>query len=329
MARSEKTTRADAARRRRSNTKERSAAKAADAASGRKSAHGAPVLMRGIKAEQPVRPRKAYQMRRRYDISFGSNGAELQLPPIPLVQPSLRWVSALLVAGLVFLLYHVWHAPAYQVGQAAISGLQRLPEREVQSVLNVENRPVFSLDPARLEHDLRLAFPEFLGVSVRVGWPNVIEVLIEEREPVLGWQHAQGLVWISEDGRSFPARGEAPGLPLILADAMNIAPILDEGGQPLVNPYIGRDLLSPKQVAGILEMVKMAPEGAVLIFDPAHGMGWRDPQGWLVYFGLLGEQIPEKLAVYTALADQLKSEGRTPVMISVEHVNAAYYRLER
>jgi hypothetical protein len=329
MARSQNVTRAEAARQRRHKTKEQPKAKAGHSGSPGKTAHHAPVLMRGVKAEQPVLPRKAYQMRRRYDISLGSNGAELQLPPIPLVQPSLRWVSALLVAGLVVLLYHVWHAPAYQAEQAVISGLQRLPEREVQSVLSVESRPIFSLDPAGLEHDLRLAFPEFLNVSVIVGWPNSVAVEILEREPVLGWQHAQGLVWIDQDGRSFPARGESPGLPLIQADKMIIAPEKDENDLPLVNPYIGRDMLSPKQVAGILELVKMAPEGAILIFDPAQGMGWRDPHGWLVYFGLMGEDIPEKLAVYAALIEQLNAEGRTPVMISVEHLNAAFYRLER
>ena len=71
------------------------------------------------------------------------------------------------------------------------------------------------------------------------------------------------------------------------------------------------------------------PAETVLVYDSAHGLGWNDPNGWDVFFGVEDQDMDMKLLVYQALVDRLKSEGITPALISVEYLHAPYYRMER
>jgi hypothetical protein len=70
------------------------------------------------------------------------------------------------------------------------------------------------------------------------------------------------------------------------------------------------------------------PEGAALIYDPISGMGWRDPGGWEVYFGNDLSNVALKQVMYQAILERLEAVGVSPVMISVVHVDAPYYRTE-
>ncbi len=294
-----------------------------------KSAHGHPVMMRGMPMEMPVRPRKKENSRRRYDIALGASGAEVQLPSLPILQPNLRWLSGLLALGLAVLLYYAWNAPMFQVAGASFEGLDRLEERDLNQVMGLGAIPVFLLNPLRLENDLRVAFPELLDVSVAVGWPNKVDVVLEERVPILIWQHPQGVVLVDGSGVSFISRADAGSLLVVEAPRMIIAPV-DETGNPLVaNPYVGRQLLSEGQVSALVALSQAAPAGAVMLFDPDHGMGWRDPGGWDVYFGVDGSDIGAKMQVYIALVGEVAAEEISPKMISVEHLHAPYYRMER
>ena len=330
MANEKTLSRADAARQRRQKTRERPKAQNFGQAQRGKTAHGAPVLMRGVKANQPVRQKRTSHLKRRFDVSLGSSGVEVQLPSLPFFNPNARWISGPLTIALIVLLYTIWHAPEFQAQVTQVSGLERLPEREVHAVLALDDRQVFSLDPAQMTLDLRTAFPEFSEVEVAVSWPNNVIVEVRERMPALGWEHSQGLVWVDQDGYSFPARGDASGVPQILAPEMVIAPIFDEEGVQVINPFIGRQLLTPLQVEGLRTLSRQAPEGAALLFDPARGMGWRDPQqGWDVFFGVNGDEMPARLAIYNALVKELRDYGYSPALISIEYLDAPYYRWER
>ncbi|MBF8284802.1 MAG: hypothetical protein HW378_3717, partial [Anaerolineales bacterium] len=60
-------------------------------------------------------------------------------------------------------------------------------------------------------------------------------------------------------------------------------------------------------------------------YDKQHGLSYQDGRGWRGYFGV-GTGMPQKLAVYEALVDNLASRGLYPAVISVENLKAPYYR---
>jgi hypothetical protein len=70
------------------------------------------------------------------------------------------------------------------------------------------------------------------------------------------------------------------------------------------------------------------PENSSLVYTKLNGLGWSDPRGWQVYFGVNFDGMQEKLVMYQTIVDQLTQKQITPVLISVENINAPYYRLE-
>ncbi len=113
-----------------------------------------------------------------------------------------------------------------------------------------------------------------------------------------------------------------------------IPPVVVEahGAPPISEADLGSNALNQfmpvEMVSAILSMSAQAPKNTPIMYDPMRGLGWRDAQGWEVYFGDTGN-MDMKLRVYKTLASKLADEGITPALISVEHVHLPYYRLER
>jgi cell division septal protein FtsQ len=305
-----------------------------------KTAQNAPVMIRGARSDVPVRPKKQPRVRRRFDISLGATGAEVQLPAVPFVRPGWRWLSGTMALALLALLAAMWSYPAFMVEAIEVQGLQRLDAREVHLVLGLGNTPIFVIDPALMERDLLLAFPEFSSVEVRIGLPNRVLIRVDERQPALGWRNEQGMVLVDENGVSFPARGlvteagedtadSGKLLPVVSAPNLVMAVDVDADPAQTLNPYVGRQLLTPDQVSAILTVSSKAPANAVLVYDPDHGIGWQDPAGWVVYFGTEGNDIHAKLGMYAAIVLDLSARNIRPGFISVEFLHAPYYRMER
>ena len=73
---------------------------------------------------------------------------------------------------------------------------------------------------------------------------------------------------------------------------------------------------------------KLPPE-TVITYRHDNGLGWTDPGGWQVYIGKDLNKLEEKFGMYQSIASYLASQGLQPVLVSVEHLNAPYYRLEQ
>ena len=90
-----------------------------------------------------------------------------------------------LAVGLFILLYHLWTAPLYQVQAAELEGNHYLNTETINRVLNLYNKPIFTVDPQQMESDLQRAFPSLLvDSSVQIILPATVIVTIQERQPV-------------------------------------------------------------------------------------------------------------------------------------------------
>jgi cell division protein FtsQ len=285
--------------------------------------------------------------RRIYNVSLNPDqGAEMSLPALPRLALSWRIVSVLLVLGLGFALYQLWTSSDYRVDAAQVSGLQRVTSNDVNTALGVTGKPIFILDANKLETELLAAFPEFNSAEVLVKIPNTVMITVTERLPVMIWFQEGKSYLVDKDGLTFPIRHESAAGAFPVVEAAGAPPgvvLPDKPGPSLQEVTISKitgvplpgvpavaqalPLLSPQMVQSILLISQQAPGGAKLIYDPLHGLGWKDRRGWDVFLG--DEQdIAVKLNVYRAILDHLKGTENRPVMISVEYVHAPYYRLE-
>jgi cell division protein FtsQ len=279
-----------------------------------------PVLVRGVWTASPVQPQERPKPRRRFDVSLNVPGAEVRLPALPTVRVGWRLASGLLTLLILALLAHLWSSPRYRVTEIEFAGLQRLTGTDVSTVLAIGGEPIFAVNASQIRQELKRAFPEFKAVSVKIGLPAKVAISVDERQPVIAWQQNGRVVWVDAEGVAFPPRGE-PGA---------LVPVNAQSAPP-TRPGLAQDvaLLDPEMVVTLQGMAARAPEGAMILYDAKHGLGWIDARGWFAYFGTNFDDMDMKLTVYQALADQLEQQGIRPAMVSVEHVHAPYYRLER
>ena len=134
-------------------------------------------------------------------------------------------------------------------------------------------------------------------------------------------------------------RGEAAALVTLQADGLPalIVPEAAETAETETDAPVARqtvfttgegsrmdlDLLS-----AALKLSTQVPEGTPLAFSTANGLGWSDARGWKVFIGNDLTNLETKVSEYETIVQQLSERGITPVMISVEHTSAPFFRTE-
>ena len=255
------------------------------------------------------------------DFAFNIGGTAIHAPALALPTLGPRWISAGLTLLLGIVLYTMATANTFKVSAAEVTGNQRLDAAEVSTALGVRGQPIYKVVPAQLENNLRLAFPDLAGVSVQVGFPNHIRVNVMERTPVLAWYQDGSTTWIDSTGVAFMPRGSVQGLIQIASNGAPPKMPLDPSSPLVDQPFIPGSL-----VQAIITLYPQVPNGSPMIYDSKYGIGWQDPRGWSVYFGQNTGDISMKQKVYQAILDTISQQGIQPTLISVEYLDAPFYK---
>ncbi|HWQ46301.1 MAG TPA: hypothetical protein VN376_05505 [Longilinea sp.] len=302
----------------------------------------APVMVRqkSVAGANPAMRKSTTHPRKQIYYNLGAPGAEMRLPALPAMRMGWRSVSGIAVALITALIIFIATSPALQVNAVAVNGLTRLTAEEVQAVLNLDGTPVFAIDRKEVIRTLSGNFPELIQPRVEIGLSNQITVTATERTPVIAWVTSEQTTWLDVEGVLFDARGDLVP-PLTVQSTVN--PPLDlamlpygagndglmgallqhltaEEGMP---PHIQSDVLIALAVLN-----QRMPSLTTYVYDPVEGLGWTDPAGWTVYMGVDLNDMDRKMQIYQAIVDELTRRGIQPVMISVVHPDAPYYRTE-
>lgn len=279
------------------------------------------------------RSQSHYTNQRHFDIAFNTSRANIRTPGIALPAIGPRLASAILIVIMGFAFFTMMNSTLFQVSGATLSGNVRLTEADINSSLQAIGKPIFSIVPELIKDDLLIMFPEIETIEVKITIPNQIHVHISERTPVIAWQNQDGSVnWIDVHGYKFPMRGQIENLititasgdpPILMVEEAN--PADPESLAPIEKP---KEFIPALMVKAITELVALAPQGSAITYDPNYGIGWNDPRNWKVYFGENTENISTKLMIYQAIVEKLTLEGIQPTMISVEYLEAPFYRTQ-
>lgn len=272
--------------------------------------------------------------RRRYDVALSTPGAEVRLPSLPRVQIGWRLLSSMLTVVLLAALYVVWNSPMYRVSQIEVKGLQRLSAEEINTFLHLNERSIFMVDPYDIERSLLEAFPQLLEVEAQVAVPARILVKVRERQPVLVWKQGEEILWVDANGVAFPSHGEPAPSVVVEAENAPFTSLQIEGtlytkeNSPIKQANKIERFLPPQLVSAVLAISHQLPNNLTLKYSQAHGLGWRDPRGFDVYFGVDTSDTEMKLQVYRAIIDYFDREQIQPAIVSIEYLHAPYFRLE-
>lgn len=225
---------------------------------------------------------------------------------------SWRFVSAFIVLVMLGLLVLFFSAGTFYVHTVAVGGLETLTKEEVFALTNVANYHLFWIDPEQVRDDL-IGSPTIADADVTLGWPpQMVRIVIQERQPVLVWEQAGAATWIDLQGRVMRLREDRP----------NLIRVSYEGAAE--DPLGPNDSVPPGVVNGALQLRELLTDIDLLRYSPDYGLGFRDARGWDAWFGT-GTDMPDKILIYNTMVDNLLSRGIQPNVVSVADPNAVYY----
>lgn len=293
------------------------------------------VSRRGVYTPVYDKSSSRQQNRKRLYMSTGPEGTEVRLPALPNVKMGWRLFSAIIAVLTAGALFFMAMSNELKISSVSLSGSQRVSADEIIGSLSVGGSPIVEVVPADIEKSILATFSEIASANVSVTLPNIINVVVTEREPVIAWLNDNQVTkWIDKDGYGFQPRGDSTGLLAVHSVGEPPHPLgwVDTNSITYVNPTEAdtsvKPSVDPAFVHAVDKLSTILPEGTNLLHDPETGLGWNDPNGWQVYFGSDSEKIDLKLAEYETIVSSILAQNLHPVMISMEFLHAPYYRLE-
>lgn len=238
-----------------------------------------------------------------------------RLPALPRITLSWRHASLAMTLMLAGMLLRMLADPAMYIDGVNLGGAALVPGQEIYARSGIAGQHIFWVDPAEVQRNIA-EVPGIASVQVSVEWPNTVTILVTERIPVVTWIENEERWWVDADGQKFKARADLPGLLPITVD--------DAAGRPSLRAA-RQERVPPEAVAGALQLRELRPNIELLHYDSLRGLSYADGRGWRGYFGV-GADMPQKLAVYERLVDDLLAKGIQPRIISVESPLAPYYQ---
>lgn len=264
---------------------------------------------------------------RRYDTAYSMPVSRGAAKPVMVpIEIGNRYISGGLALLCLVLVVWMLSMPPFVFTSIQLIGSQRVSPLEVNAATGLVGRSILFARPDEIEAGVRAAFPEFVDVKVAVNIPDVVTLTVRERTPVVAWQYRDTLTWIDAQGVNFTPRGSADSVVPVMAFGLPVSQV--RNFDPLNLDETTPLFIAPETVLAIQSLQPYVPAGAMMIYEPEYGLGWDDPRGWQVFFGITGRDIPLKLQVYQTIVDTLSQRGIVPALISVEYPDAPFYRME-
>jgi cell division septal protein FtsQ len=226
---------------------------------------------------------------------------------------SWRWISLMIVIVLTLVLVFFYTSSVFYVRSISVGGVRYLTKEEIFAYADIANMHIFWVDPARVRENL-LRSSSIADAQVWIGWPpQMVNIVVEEREPALVWEQSGTAIWVDIQGRIMAQRQDRPDLTVIQADMAVADGPLGESGR-----------VRQEIVLGALQLEELLPGTQVLRYDSARGLGYAHEGGWQVWLGT-GTGMPEKIAIVNAMTQSLQARGIQPGEINVVDPDFPFY----
>jgi hypothetical protein len=242
-----------------------------------------------------------------------------EIPSVEHSQPRRVPVNWRLFSGAIVLCLSIviglfFGADAFYIRSVAVGGLKYLTKEEVFAYADIANVHIFWVNPEMVRQNL-LRSPSIADAQVTLSWPpNMVHIVVEEREPALIWEEGGTGFWVDVTGRVMTLRQDRN-------DLIRISSTATDENSPLQSGHVSEDI-----VFGTLELQEVMPDLLTLRYDAIKGLGLRSPDGADIWFGV-GTGMAEKYAIYQTIQADLKAQGFQAWEINIVNPDAPYYNL--
>jgi cell division septal protein FtsQ len=254
---------------------------------------------------------------RNYTGILRGNRARTEQPEVSQIEErrkfSWRMVSGFMVLALSSILGLFFYADVFYVHTIAVGGVRYMTKEEVFAYADIANTHIFWVQPEVIRERL-LAFQTVADAQVRISWPpNMVNIVVEEREPALVWEQNGVAIWVDIQGNVMRQYEDRPGLLRIVAE------------DPRTEGPLTGQALDEAVVFGALQLQELHPEISVWRYDPARGLGFRNANGWDIWLGV-GTGMAEKMQIYEALTSDIIARGIQLSELNIVNPDAPVYR---
>jgi len=250
--------------------------------------------------------------RRRFDLALSARSF-LRAPSVALpFIAGWRIASLSIVLLLITMLGRLLTDPQMFINGINLGGANFIPGEEIYAKSGIASLNIFWVDPRAVEAKVE-SIPGIASATVKIEWPANVTIMVKERVPVLTWVEGEKQWWVDSGGLKFEAR----------TDLAELLPVTQDDVGPGIAS--GATHVPVEAVQAALQLKQLRPNIELLHYDAEHGLSYQDGRNWRGYFGV-GLEMPQKLAVYETLIDNLLSRGIHPTLVSVENLQAPYYR---
>ena len=241
---------------------------------------------------------------------------------------SPRWISLIMLSGIVFALYMIGVNPRFYLNAIKIEGAEVIESDAILAASGLQGAHIFAIEPD-VAATLINAIPGVLSAQVELRWPDEMEIVIKEDTPVLTWNEAGQEYWVNSEGALVPAFGQSFDLMRIVAEVpAAAAPLVietnDEPAPDETLPITYYRFVPHEVLDGAIQLQTLLPDLAVLTYKPSGGLHYLDPQGWTAKFGTGDMHI--KVATYDAMVAMLNEQGVKPEYIDVSIAAKPVYK---
>ncbi len=221
-----------------------------------------------------------------------------------------RAVGLIVLAGLLTILVEFFASDAFYVYDAEVRGNRLLSASQIYEASGIDSYSIFWIQPEVVERKLE-ALPYIRSATVRCWLPNRVQIIVEEREPIILWRTRARAFWVDGEGQAMAPLADLPGL----------VRVEDEEGAAAD----GDGSMSLEIVTGIQQIRQLLPGIDLFHYNPVYGLQFITPEGVQVYLGE-GQDMAYKVQVFDAVRQQIAREGRVVSLIDLRYKDEPYIR---
>ena len=239
------------------------------------------------------------------------------------IQKKNRTVNSRVVSGILSILLGMAAAaftylPTFRIQRPVINGYSQINVEEITYYTGLKNLPFYQADPKFIRETLLKRYPEIRDVKINLSFPSSIEILMEQRKPIIEWDFGGSMFWIDEEGTVLKENSSDAELIYVLANSFPGAKSRSDRKIP--------SSFSKNILQSIIQMAERCPKGKTLFYTYDNGFGWDSQSGYRLWLGKNSNALDEKLKMAESIQEYFSKEEIMPDMLSLEFTHAPYYR---
>ena len=231
---------------------------------------------------------------------------------------NVRWISGTLVVLLALAAFALSTMPQFRVSKPSVSGSDLVNVEEITYYTGLRSIPLFMVDPESIRETLLKRYPEAKDVEVRAMFPDQVDIVLEQRMPILEWDFGGSKFWVDDQGIVMNELTEPTEMMYVLANSFPGARNKFDRKVP--------ESFTTNMLKTLKDIYAVKPANGTLFYTYENGYGWMTEGEFTLWLGRDSNDLDEKLKMAESLSNYFKTEDILPEMLSLEFPSAPYYR---